>query len=426
MKRLISFLLVVCLLFTSITALAGGKEDYVDGGGYKPADGYTPTVTKTFNGHTYSLFLNVCITWEEAREYCISLGGHLATITSQEEHDFVSTMDNGYCHDVWIGGYRDSSFVWYWVTDEPWDYTNWQEGEPNNSSNVIGNEYCAALWPDQWNDLNSNNTMEQYGFVCEWDSLTDDGQGVPDGLDKPVDEKVSPLSVITYRGHTYKLFDNSLKWTEARAYCESLGGHLATVTSYEENDLLVELMINGSCDGYWLGAGAGSDGWIWLTGEWFYDFTNFATSVQDRYDEVHYMQISNTHEIVDNGMWFATENDPTGDYVTEDGDKYPAGSVGFICEWDDFIVDSSIEITSVKIESSDNKITIDVDYDEAATPLSFATLYNGEFASPTNIEEGCAEFDNVESDKKYVVKMFFWNENMEPLSMPILTEIYVK
>ena len=257
---------------------------------------YTPTTIAEFNGHTYALYLGMSIPWEEAREYCISQGGHLATVTSQEEHDFVSTMDDGMVHEVWIGGYRDSSFVWYWVTDEEWDYTNWQDGEPNNSSNVVGNEYCVALWPDQWNDLNSENIYEQYGFICEWDGLLDDGQGVPDGLDKPVDEKVSPLSVITYNGHTYKLFDDKLKWTEARAYCESIGGHLATVTSQEENELLISLLGNGSREGYWLGAGAGYDGWMWITGEWFYEFTNLAPDVDESYDEVHYLQMANSSE----------------------------------------------------------------------------------------------------------------------------------
>ena len=51
------------------------------------------------------------------------------------------------------------------------DYTNWDEGEPNNSSNVISNENCVAVWPDYWNDMNYANTYEQSGFICEWDEI---------------------------------------------------------------------------------------------------------------------------------------------------------------------------------------------------------------------------------------------------------------
>jgi len=424
MRTVKIFFLIFCLLITSASGFTfENKVVYGSERGFDKENisgEYTPTTIATFNGHTYALYLGMSIPWEEAREYCISQGGHLATVTSQEEHDFVSTMDDGMVHEVWIGGYRDSSFVWYWVTDEEWDYTNWQDGEPNNSSNVVGNEYCVALWPDQWNDLNSENIYEQYGFICEWDGLLDDGQGVPDGLDKPVDEKVSPLSVITYKGHTYKLFDDKLKWTEARAYCESIGGHLATVTSQEENELLISLLDNGSREGYWLGAGAGYDGWMWITGEWFYEFTNLAPSVDESYDEVHYLQMANTSERYKKGEWFATDSTST-----EDG-KDVLGDVGFICEWDEFIIDSDVEIESVKVESNDNKVKIDIEYDNPAVPIFFAALYGGSCTAPNNMEDGSVEFDNIQGDKKYTVKMFFWDENLMPLSDPIETEIFVK
>lgn len=34
-----------------------------------------------------------------------------------------------------------------------------------------------------------------------------------------------------YNGHTYKRFDESMSWKDAKAYCESIGGYLATITS---------------------------------------------------------------------------------------------------------------------------------------------------------------------------------------------------
>ncbi|MGN0486576.1 MAG: hypothetical protein ACI4GB_05015 [Acutalibacteraceae bacterium] len=38
----------------------------------------------------------------------------------------------------------------------------------------------------------------------------------------------------TFNGHTYQRFDESMTWKEAKAYCESLGGYLATITSSAE------------------------------------------------------------------------------------------------------------------------------------------------------------------------------------------------
>lgn len=124
-----------------------------------------------FNDHKYAAF-NKQISWSAAEEYCEKLGGHLVTITSEEEQSFVVSITNN--RSMWIGGYRNPSNVseWKWVTDEPWDYTNWGDGEPNDSSNVIPNENCIAVWPVEWNDLNENST-EQHGFICEWDSEMD-------------------------------------------------------------------------------------------------------------------------------------------------------------------------------------------------------------------------------------------------------------
>ena len=72
----------------------------------------------------------------------------LATLTSQEENDFVF---NGIdCPDYWaidvagnnegpnLGGFQfdklhEPAGDWAWVTGESWSYTNWASGEPNNS-----------------------------------------------------------------------------------------------------------------------------------------------------------------------------------------------------------------------------------------------------------------------------------------------------
>ncbi len=54
---------------------------------------------------------------------------------------------------LWIGGYKNSAGQWCWVTGEPWEYQNWGDGEPNNSSNVVADESCVAVWPVKANDL---------------------------------------------------------------------------------------------------------------------------------------------------------------------------------------------------------------------------------------------------------------------------------
>ena len=136
-----------------------------------------------FNGHTYHVF-EESIYWSEAKAKCEELGGHLATITSQEEQNFIEQINSG---RRWIGGYREGN-DWHWVTGETWDYTNWDAGEPNNSSNVISNETCVAVWPLKWNDLADSNVLEQSGYICEWDY---------DIMDSLVQKALFPLEKIS-------------------------------------------------------------------------------------------------------------------------------------------------------------------------------------------------------------------------------------
>ncbi len=60
------------------------------------------------------------------------------------------------------------------MTGEPWEYENWGDGEPNNSSNVVEGENCVAMWPEKWNDLASGNIYEQSGYICEWEATNDE------------------------------------------------------------------------------------------------------------------------------------------------------------------------------------------------------------------------------------------------------------
>ena len=54
-----------------------------------------------FRGHHY-LFVPQCLTWEGAKAACEKLGGHLLTITSAEENDFISSLFP-YGSWFWIG-----------------------------------------------------------------------------------------------------------------------------------------------------------------------------------------------------------------------------------------------------------------------------------------------------------------------------------
>lgn len=179
-----------------------------------------PSDAVYYNGHYYSVF-DDDVTWTEAEALCESLGGYLATITSEEEQEFITEFSSG--QNLWIGGYReDDETVWMWVTGEIWSYTNWDSGEPNNSSNVVSNENRVVLWNDgYWNDLNDENTTESSGYICEWGGYTTSDESSADDETTENDNSSSyvydPLSILTKNydsDELLELYNQALKRLE--------------------------------------------------------------------------------------------------------------------------------------------------------------------------------------------------------------------
>jgi hypothetical protein len=129
------------------------------------------------------------VTWEQANIAAVAGGGHLATITSQEENDRIAGLvpyhsiywaDGGCCSfGPWIGGRQttgatEPSGGWTWVTGEPFTFANWYAGEPNDYGGV---EHHLALYSTppgtasgQWNDMpGDSNTSVAY--IVEYDAL---------------------------------------------------------------------------------------------------------------------------------------------------------------------------------------------------------------------------------------------------------------
>ena len=121
-------------------------------------------VTVGFNGHTYKLIqLSSPTSWTNAKAYCEHAGGHLVTITSPAEQLYVARITDA---RIWIGGYRVSGDTWAWVTGEPFEYSDWRDGEPNNTDGI---EDCIEVGTDlRWNDERATS-VSKTAFIIEWD-----------------------------------------------------------------------------------------------------------------------------------------------------------------------------------------------------------------------------------------------------------------
>ena len=136
------------------------------------------------NGHYY--LLSEAMTWAEAETLAVSMGGHLATIRSASENQwlFDTFLPLTGANQVFIGcSDLDVEDEWVWTSGEPMPYTNWASGQPDNVNNEGVGELtlrsvncCAATtWNDRvestvqegiieivvTNDCNSNGVLDE-------------------------------------------------------------------------------------------------------------------------------------------------------------------------------------------------------------------------------------------------------------------------
>lgn len=135
-----------------------------------------PSDAEVFGEHHYKFFtLDSVNTWEDAKAYCESLGGHLAIITSSEENNFLYQLmvDAGYTNAYF--GLTDSydEGNWIWMDGSEAIYTNWHSGEPNSEN--PSEDYGMFYWKytdGTWNDGDFGKRTNKGGttFICEWNN----------------------------------------------------------------------------------------------------------------------------------------------------------------------------------------------------------------------------------------------------------------
>lgn len=285
-----------------------------------------PEYTDTFNSKKYELF-NTTMPWKEAYKVCEQKGGHLVTVNSKEEQDFVMQLavhaDN---NRIWLGA-TDlfSEGKWLWQTGERMNYTNWADSEPNNDRNA---EHFMMLYCDsgKWNDAEDSYHYwdTSYSFICEYENEVDI---TAFSLEKEFD----------YNDHRYEVYSNAVDWQTAERFCQQKGGHLVAITSAAENEFIANTIDTLSCDFYWIGlTGAEREGiWSWSSGEAF-SYANWENNQPDNYYRLEdYIEINKESK-----KW----NDIESFACTRH-------NIGFICEYDMIPIlgdaDGDGEVTSV-------------------------------------------------------------------------------
>nr|XP_057932133.1 galactose-specific lectin nattectin-like [Doryrhamphus excisus] len=112
-------------------------------------------------------FQNVVVNFYTAETICNILGGNLASIHSNLENEVIRQVilqGAGFTRHTWIGfsdAIQEGNFVW--TDGSEVDYTDWENGRPNNRN---GNQHCAVVNfnnVDNWNDI---RCRQRRPFIC--------------------------------------------------------------------------------------------------------------------------------------------------------------------------------------------------------------------------------------------------------------------
>jgi hypothetical protein len=333
-------------------------------------------VTNTFTGHYY--YVIAPGSWTQAQAEAHAMGGHLATIRSAAENNWVisnllvnfsaSGGPNLSVLPLWIGLYdptlNDGSGSQH-VADFLWDsgetnaYRNWNSGEPNNTGNA---EYYTAINWDfaagysstrgTWNDTPLNGSTGYAGTSSgPYYAIVEFGTGVPPIPTVP-GAFYGPV-VSALNGHEYFILppDN---WSNVQTAAQALGGNLVTIRSAAEDawivtNMLADLSIFGgpnlSTLPVWIGlydperndgAGPGSPhaaDFIWVSGDpSTYRNWNSSTSEPNNQNNNEYFAAINWQfaqgTTTDHSVWDDAPFDgTTGQAGTTDGPYYGIAEV---------------------------------------------------------------------------------------------------
>jgi hypothetical protein len=281
------------------------------------------------NGHWYAV-TNESLVYPQLRSTCQAHGGHLATLTTQAEWEWVKTHLP--IAGLFVGGYQDHTSPayaepnggWRWVTDEPFvldtAYMGTYDifctmtvpgfddcpagtcgycgcGEPGAQDALFFTGCCNNVLDDVGDGVTQNCDSSARQGIIEWsadcnrDGIVDYGQiqsrrladvdsnNIPDCCEQALTCPPEPAQWPIAQGgngHWYTTIGTKLSWQDAKLFCETRGGHLVTLTSASEWSWVTQRFPE--C---WVGANQSASnpdysepygGWRWVTGEpWSFD-----------------------------------------------------------------------------------------------------------------------------------------------------------
>jgi len=214
----------------------------------------------------------VNLSWVEAQLECEEEGGYLAEPITQSEAEFlaeIATLEGSFTGiTYWYIGLTDLGREgdWLWLhNDEAVSYHAWAPHHPTNHSK--NTEDCGVMvvrnnkltWEDH-HCLIPDIQHHMVAPVCQYDITHSSPQTTTIQPDTST-HAPCPHQWTEFNSSCFRYFSSRITWVNAEEECVTLGGHLASVHSAQENMFLQSL---ASGDSFWLGGYPTGEGdWVW-------------------------------------------------------------------------------------------------------------------------------------------------------------------
>ncbi|XP_071953361.1 macrophage mannose receptor 1-like [Antedon mediterranea] len=169
-------------------------------------------------GHSMYLFNIISHNRNHATSSCADVGAHLVVVGDVYENDWlITTAVSKRSSTHWWIGYNDisseGSFQWP-ETGEFTTYTRWDSTQPGGGSSEDAVYLSYSSW--LWHDVSTSNV---YPSICE-----------------------KGIEWEYYNNKRYFATDYRMTANDGINVCADIGGHLAVITSNEENAFLVNMI----------------------------------------------------------------------------------------------------------------------------------------------------------------------------------------
>ncbi|XP_063435772.1 snaclec agglucetin subunit alpha-1-like [Mytilus trossulus] len=163
------------------------------------------------------------LSWEDARERCIAIEGHLVQFEDiPQQTEVQKILFSNMNDDVWIGLKANKS-GWTWTDSQSNQYNSFKDQTQDNGQ-------CVMMDRRFWYETNCSNN---HPFVCQT---------------APTECNIADEWLLTPSYHCIKAQQANTTWYKARKYCEKYNADLVLWDSNTELQMLNNISIRYNID----------------------------------------------------------------------------------------------------------------------------------------------------------------------------------